>query len=108
MLRVGVGRVNITPDLGLGLRMAGNRPWPRPTGVVWPLYGRVLVMDDGTQRAAIVCLDLLALPAAEAAMLRTRLAAVGSLAPDAILVACSHTHRAPFTYLAGVATEAEV
>jgi hypothetical protein len=108
MLRMGFGRVDITPRLELGLRMAGNRPWPRPDGVTWPLYGRVLLADDGATRAAIVCLDLLALPAAEVATLRARLAVVGGLAPDAILVACSHTHRAPFTTLTGPATEDEV
>src|SRR5437588_8514448 len=108
MLRVGFGRVDITPPLEQGLRMAGNRPWPRPTGVSWPLNGRVLLADDGSQRVAVACLDLLALPAAEVAALRRRLAGVGGLAPEAILVACSHTHRAPFTYLAGVAFEDEV
>jgi hypothetical protein len=108
MLRIGYGRVDITPRLELGLRMAGNRPWPRPSGVTWPLQGRVLLADDGAARVAIVCLDLLALPAAEVATLRARLAAVGGLAPEAILVACSHTHRAPFTTLTGPDTEDEV
>lgn len=108
MLRVGFGRADITPDLGLGLPMAGNAPWPSPAGVTWPLRGRVLLADDGRARVAMVCLDLLALPATEVATLRRRLAAAGGLAPEAILVACTHTHRAPFTHLAGVAFEEAV
>jgi hypothetical protein len=88
--------------------MAGNAPWPQPTGVTWPLHGRVLLADDGGARIAIVCLDLLALPAAEVATLRSRLADAGGLAPESILVTCTHTHRAPFTYLAGAAAEDEV
>src|SRR5688572_26806877 len=101
MLRVGFGRVDITPELSL--RLAGNTPWPRAEGVAGPLRGRVLLADDGAQRVAIVCLDLMALPAAEVATLRDRLGVDGGLEPEAILVACSHTHRAPFTYAAGAA-----
>jgi hypothetical protein len=106
MLRMGFERVDITPEPGL--RTAGTKPWPRAERVVGPLRGRVLLADDGAQRVAIVCLDLMALPAAEVALLRDRLAPVGGLAPEAILVACSHTHAAPFTYFAGAADESEV
>jgi hypothetical protein len=101
MLRIGVGRVEITP--APGLRMAGNAPYPRAEGRGDPLYGRVLLADDGARRVAIVCLDLMALPAAAVATLRARLAGIGGLDAGAILVACSHTHRAPFTYAAGAA-----
>ena len=107
-MRIGFGKVDITPPIQLGLRMAGNAPWPPASGVTWPLHGRVMLADDGSARVAIVCLDLMALPASEVAILRSRLAVVGGLAPAAILVACTHTHRAPFTHLAGVASEAEV
>ncbi len=105
MLRMGFGRVDITP--APGLRLAGNAPYPRAEGVAEPLRARVLLADDGARRGAIVCLDLMALPAAEVATLRDRLAAAGGLDPAAILVACSHTHRAPFTYAAGAADAAE-
>src|SRR4051794_28198666 len=91
-LRLGFGRVDITPPLEAGLRMAGNRPWPRPSGVIWPLTGRIVLADDGVTRVAIVCLDLLALQAADVATLRARLAIIGGLAPHAIMVACTHTH----------------
>ncbi|HUZ83412.1 MAG TPA: hypothetical protein VMU66_01860, partial [Gaiellales bacterium] len=105
---MGFGRADLTPPLEAGLRMAGNRPWPCPLGVTWPLRGRVLLADDRQARVAVVCLDLLALPAAEVATLRHRLAAAGGLEPEAILVACTHSHRAPFTHLVGVASADEV
>ncbi|MDP9374415.1 MAG: hypothetical protein M3Q65_18595, partial [Chloroflexota bacterium] len=95
VLRVGFGRVDITP--APGLRLAGSAPYPRAEAVAGPLHGCVLLADDGARRVGIVCLDLLALPAAEVATLRTQLAAAGGRDPAAILVACSHTHRAPFT-----------
>ncbi len=95
MPRVGCGRVDITPELGLP--MVGMPGSPRGEGVQWPLHGRVFLVDDGKRRAAVVCLDLMALVSEYVAELRERLAVPGNLDPENIIVACSHTHRAPFT-----------
>lgn len=103
MLQVGCGRVDITPELGLP--MVGMPGSPRGEGVVWPLQGRVLLADDGQRRAAIVCLDLIALTSDAVAELRLTLAHQGDLPPENILIACSHTHRAPLAACGG-ATEA--
>jgi hypothetical protein len=105
-MRLGFGQVDITPAAGLPI--AGMPGSPVGTGVQWPLRGRVLLADDGERRAAVVCLDLMALPATAVAELRAVLTGPGSLDPEAILVACSHTHRAPFTFIAGDADEATV
>jgi hypothetical protein len=77
--------------------MVGMPGSPRGEGAVWPLRGRVFLVDDGRRRIAIVCLDLLGLLAEQVDELRERLAAQGGLERGDILVACSHTHRAPFT-----------
>lgn len=106
MLQLGFARVDTTPTLGLPT--AGTPPFPPAAGVAGPLHGRVLVADDGARRVAIVCLDLMVLSADEVAVLRGRLAASGGLDPGAILVACSHTHAAPFTFLADQVEEPEV
>ena len=95
MLRVGCGRGDITPEPGLP--MVGMPGSPRGEGVQWPLRSRVFLVDDGERRSAIVCLDLIALVSNHVAEIRQRLAAVGEIDPENILVACSHTHRAPFT-----------
>lgn len=106
MLQVGFGRVDITPELGFLLI---GRQVPTPSaGVQGPLHGRVLLADDGTQRVAIVSLDVMALPANEVSTLRARLAGIGGLAPGAILIACAHIHSAPVTHLVGIAPEEEV
>jgi hypothetical protein len=97
---------DITP--AAELPMAGMPGSPRGQGVEWPLRGRVLVADDGARRIAIVCLDLLALPTNRVAELRIRLAERGGLDPGAILITCSHTHRAPFTFLADASDEEAV
>lgn len=106
MLRIGCGRVETTP--ALGLPMAGSPPWPRGLETVGPLRGRILLADDGANRVAIVCLDLMIVPASEVERLRARLAPIGDLDPGAILIAASHTHCAPFTFLGNGASEPEV
>lgn len=94
-MRVGLGQVDITP--ALGLPMVGMPGSPRGEGVSWPLYGRVMLVDDNERRVAVVCLDLIALLADDVARIRLALAAAGELPPEQIMIACSHTHRAPFT-----------
>src|SRR5918998_3583629 len=95
MLRFGCGQVDITP--APGLPMVGMPGSPRGEGVQWPLRSRVFLVDDEERRIAVVCLDLIALVSQHVAELRQRLAALGEIDPENILVACSHTHRAPFT-----------
>jgi neutral ceramidase len=95
MPRVGCGWADITPEPGLP--MVGMPGSPRGEGVQWPLLSRVFMVDDGDRRIAVVCLDLIALVSEHVAELRQRLAGPGGLDPENILVACSHTHRAPFT-----------
>jgi neutral ceramidase len=95
MPRVGCGRVDITPEPGLP--MVGMPGSPRGVGVQWPLRSRVFLVDDGERRIAVVCLDLIALVSQHVAEVRERLAVPGGINPENILVACSHTHRAPFT-----------
>lgn len=100
MLRIGFGKADITPEPGLP--MVGMPGSPIGTGVRWPLTCRVVLADDGVQRIAIVALDLIALAATDVARLRSRLAIGGGLPPGQIMVACSHTHRAPYTAPMGI------
>ncbi len=95
MPRVGFGCVDITPQPGLP--MVGMPGSPRGEGVVWPLRSRVFLADDGDHRVTVICLDLIALVSAQVSELRQRLAIEGDVDPENILIACSHTHRAPFT-----------
>lgn len=95
-MKVAVRRLDITP--APGLKMAGMLDPPRAQGVRWPLHGTVLLLDDGSCRAAVVALDLLFLAPSTVAELRAAL--VGGdrrLDPARIMICCSHTHRAPYT-----------
>jgi neutral ceramidase len=92
-LRAGFAEVDITPDSAIPLWwVVGGRT---ATGVHRPLHGRVALFDDGAHRAAIVALDLTAIPAGVAADLRAAIAPAGGLAPRDILIACTHTHSSP-------------
>ncbi len=95
MLKIGLSETDITP--AAGLRMAGMLNPPQAQGVHWPLYARVIVFDDGVQRAAIVALDNLLLAPALVPELRQAITAGTGLDPTEVMIACTHTHRAPYT-----------
>ena len=56
-LRAGVAKVEITPPVGVQMWGYSNRKGPA-TGTLDPLYARVLVLEAGDQRLALVTVDL--------------------------------------------------
>ncbi len=92
--RAGAATSNITPPLSLDSPIAGD--WGRPPGTYIhdELFVRCLVLDDGSTRVGIAVVDNLAIPryvldpAKQAVHERT------GLAPERILIACTHTHSA--------------
>lgn len=92
-LRAGVARVDITPA-GAEL-MWGYEDRRQPaTGTLDPLYARVLVLEAGAHRLALVTLDL-GRSFGPASIARLRAAAQRSSRIGCLLVAASHTHSAP-------------
>jgi len=63
-------------------------------GVHDPLYARVLVLDDGRTRAALMVCDLLFVSEPLVAQVRERASAFG-LTPAGVLIAGTHTHSGP-------------
>src|SRR5712691_10460772 len=55
--KAGVARADITPSPGVELWGYSDRSGPA-TGMLDPLFARVLVLDDGRQAVAVVTLDL--------------------------------------------------
>lgn len=92
-LRIGVARADISPPDGTPL--AGYAWWRGSRGVRDPLTATALVLDDGATRVAIVALDLLAIHEATAQAIREAACATAGLNPDAVLLACSHSHSSP-------------
>jgi hypothetical protein len=73
-------------------------PFPQKgQGMAWPLMARVFLFDDGLHSVAIVCLDLLFLHTQTVAEFRQAMSAGNGLAPEEIMIACTHTHWGPHT-----------
>jgi hypothetical protein len=90
-LEAGVARVEITPPNGLPLQ-GYPESGRKAAGVRDPLYARVLVLHAGTQRLALVDLDLIAtLEPVYIAQLREAVRADVSY----VMVAAIHTHSGP-------------
>jgi hypothetical protein len=87
----------ITPTLGeRPVFLAGFQGDRRATAVHAPLYARALAMRYGDQVAILVACDLIGLHRDDVDEMRAALAA-HDVAPDALIVACTHTHSGPDT-----------
>jgi hypothetical protein len=99
-LLVGAAKVSITPPAGIFPYLPSSRPGLNVsagerafTGVHDPVYARALVLGDGNQRAALVTLEVTALP--DATGLRRAMARATGIGESSIMVAATHTHSVP-------------
>ncbi len=92
-LEAGAARVDITPVPGVGMYGFADRKGGA-TGVLDPLMARVLVLEAGEKRLALVVLDLGEPPAAEW-IKRLRQKAAQTSGISYVLVAATHTHSGP-------------
>jgi len=94
-LRVGSGRMVVTPPLGVSL--AGSYSDRRADGVRDDLYARALVIDDGATPVAIVSVDILGVSAATTAGSRRLVERLCGIPGDQVLIAATHNHSGPLT-----------
>src|SRR5439155_23371603 len=66
-----------------------------PTAVLFPLATRAVVFEAEGERAAIVALDVIGLESETVTRIRERVEQGCGIAPERVMVACSHTHCAP-------------
>src|SRR5271168_5017425 len=92
-MQAGVAQVDITPPPGLPMYGFFNRITNHQvsSGTLDPLYARVLVLQAGDKRLALVTLDL-GRTFNEAWLDRLRQAARTESGVDALIVTASHTH----------------
>jgi len=90
-MKAGISETVITPPVGGWLL----GPLAPSTGVHDDLYARALVLDDGRQRVAILCLDLIGLTLTFSDELRDAIRRQTGI--ETALINCSHTHSAPFS-----------
>ncbi len=92
-LRAGVAKIDITPDDIQGMIANGH---PREVmGVRDPLRAGVLVLDDGTTRAAIVTMDVLQAWDELVPLARERIEAEAGIPAANIMITASHNHSGP-------------
>lgn len=92
-LKAGVAKVDITPPTGLRMYGFANRK-AGSTGILDPLMARVLVLEAGEKRLALVVLDL-GRPPAPAWIERLREDARKASGISYVLLAATHTHSGP-------------
>jgi neutral ceramidase len=96
-LQAGAARVVITPPVGVPLAGYFAAEGRRETAqeIHDDLYARALVLDDGHERVALVTVDLIGLGSDVLAEVRALVAREAGIAPDRLMLACTHTHSGP-------------
>jgi hypothetical protein len=94
-LQIGVARTRLTPPWGVELAGLGyylKRTWQR---VHDDLAATALVIDDGERSIAMIAVDLMYADGDFVRAVRSLASTYTCLYPEAICVACSHSHNAP-------------
>ncbi len=95
MFQAGAARTRLSPFWGVELTGWGyyiERRWRR---VRDHLAATALACEDGARQVVLVALDLMVIDEGFARRTRARISAATGLAPDSILLTCSHSHNAP-------------
>ena len=99
-LQAGAARVVITPPIGVPLSgyFAAEGRKETARDVHDDLYARALVLNDGERTIAIVTTDLIGLDDEEVAAVRNFVQRDAGIAPEHLVVACTHTHSGPIIH----------
>ena len=95
-LKIGTGQANINPPLGIGL--AGYYHERGNEGVLDDILAKAMVLEDGTNRAAIVVCDLISLPRWMVTEARKRVEEKTGIPGANVMIAATHTHTAPVLF----------
>lgn len=99
-LKAGIATVDITPHVGVQLAGFSSRSKPSE-GVHDPLRSRALVLDDGDTRFALITNDILSVNYEIIDALKAAIEDECGIAPERVMINCSHTHSGPVTSSAG-------
>jgi len=91
-LKVGFGRVDVTPPLGTGLTGYPNERLA--DGILDPLEANAVAFSDGEKSAVVISIDIINLRA-YFGLYREEIAKATGLDKDAVFLACTHTHTGP-------------
>jgi|LSQX01.3.fsa_nt_gb hypothetical protein len=99
-LFAGVARVDITPPIGQTMAGYGART-KVSDGIDDPLYAYAVAFEQGDQACAIVVADLIGIPRKYSDILRERVAELGDLPAERVMVCATHTHWGPILRKSG-------
>lgn len=94
-MKAGFARIDITPPLGSKLQGYYNVRYA--DGILDPLMATAIVFDDGKKKGAFVSLDLIGVKQMWMDPYRKAAAERLGTEPEAIFIACTHTHLGPKT-----------
>jgi hypothetical protein len=95
----GAARFDITPELGVPLMGYGARVGGA-AAVADRIHARALSLESKHHSILVVSAELCLITSAQANEVRGRIAAQTGVPPDAVVVACTHTHSGPDTGVA--------
>ena len=93
-LAAGVARADITPPAGIAHANWGAQTHEQAAGVDRPLYATALALGNG-EPVVIVDLDILYLPPADAARIRSAVAVTADVPTTNVRLSATHTHSGP-------------
>ena len=98
-LKVGFGRVDITPPLGFAFeRYARNR---FAEGILDPLLATAVVFEMAEKRAVVLSVDVTGMNQGLTGRARPMIAEAIGTEPEAVFLHCTHTHLGPVINIAG-------
>jgi len=97
MLKVGFGKVDITPRVGVELCGFGPFLNRHSIGIRDRLWARAMALTDSHNTLVVVSCDLIGLTESRVAAIREKVRQTTGLGSDSIMVHCTHTHSGPAT-----------
>jgi hypothetical protein len=94
-MELGFARCDITPRVGVELCGFGPFLNRHSVGIRDRLWARAMAMRVGQKRAVVIACDLIGVGLATTREVRRLLAETHGLAPDDVMLCCSHTHSGP-------------
>jgi hypothetical protein len=96
-LLAGIARKEITPPAGRMMGGYGDRVEPAQ-GAHDPLWGQVLILNDGAETLCLIVLDLLTVDQAFTESFRKAVGETTNIPPEHVQLICTHTHGAPLGF----------
>lgn len=97
-MRIGFGKVDITPRVGVELCGFGPFLNRHSIGVRDRLWARAMAIEAGGRTAVVVSCDLVAVVLPTTKQVRELVKEAVGLGEDAVMVHCTHTHSGPATH----------